>query len=351
MTEHQHYVPILKMKRGELEALSNATAVVKGRVTPLLEVLLGIDAENPAPEESLQALDNKLQRVPEKWGERSVFLDFRYAEAELGGVPNPAFANIVVAHVPAAIPVLYLGMDPAYQAQQIALIHRLGNGCCIRVSVEDLPAYEANLIQLIQVTELPVEAIDLVFDLTSIYGQAVNLVQLSTSVLLTQTPLNGYRSITLAASAFPELLSQEVGRNDVALVSRVEWGNWQWAVSYCHERGIRKPRFGDYSINYPDLPEGDVTWQSAPNLRYTLDDHWYIAKGQSPKNHPLGNRQFHDICATLLVSGHYAGLGFSWGDDEIHAYGTGSPVRGNSNAETWRKLGFSHHFAKVISQL
>src|ERR1039458_5627287 len=80
MFNHHHYVPILKWKMGEYQALNRLTDQVKDGLTPLLEIPpVGFDHETGQDRESADAhLGDFGRRLKSKWPGRSCFVDLKY---------------------------------------------------------------------------------------------------------------------------------------------------------------------------------------------------------------------------------------------------------------------------------
>lgn len=347
-----HYVPILKTKKAELDSLMYASPEVSSSMTPLLEFVLAID-DDATDQEALVKAQKRLEEIATAYGDKEFFFDIFYFSDVV-----EKFGSILIPEIalkfPKAIPVTYLSYGEPTQQLISRLCKALGNGYCIRVLESDAGRVSDDLPKLSRIYNVELDSVDIVLDLESIYGKSQSRIQIGTMNILTCMNLSPFRSVTLAASNFPSQISQVVDAGAVTLLERAEWGNWKVALNYCQQNQIRQPWFGDYSINHPDIPEGDGSWGSAPNLRYATDGHWYIAKGFG-KGHPLKNKQFHGLCHALVATGlspfgYFDGKDFSWGDGEVFAYGTGEREN-KTNAVTWRMIGFSHHFKKVVSQI
>ena len=83
MFNQLHYVPILKWKLGEYQALSRLTPAVKDKITPLLEIpAVGYDFEK---HQTAKSLDDHLaefgRRLKSKWQARNCFVDARLLPA------------------------------------------------------------------------------------------------------------------------------------------------------------------------------------------------------------------------------------------------------------------------------
>ena len=52
--DHHHYVPVLKVKRGEKKALVSIEASIRSHITPLLEVVERIEEKTPSVDAHLK---------------------------------------------------------------------------------------------------------------------------------------------------------------------------------------------------------------------------------------------------------------------------------------------------------
>jgi hypothetical protein len=88
--------------------------------------------------------------------------------------------------------------------------------------------------------------------------------------------------------------------------------------------------------------------QVSATIRYTLDEHWLLVKGESTRA-TSASVQFPDL-ATRLVYGHlkshFAGATHCVGCTGIKQAADGAPKFGS--AEVWRRIGTIHHVSTVM---
>ena len=179
--------------------------------------------------------------------------------------------------------------------------------------------------------------IDLLIDLGSVINATAGTVaQIHRANIDLIPSLNEWRTLTVASSAFPLVLSP-LARDQWNLAPRIDWRGWRQVVTG-QKQPSRLPSFSDYAIAHPDLPpEGQATILA--QLRYATEDNWLIWKGRNAIQQ--GYDQFFAICADLVARPEYRGKNFSWGDAEIAQKAANGGSRGN--AETWRRIGTNHH--------
>src|SRR4051812_34890347 len=121
MFNHLHYVPILKWKLGEYQALSRLAPSVKDRITPLLEIpAVGYDFEKHRTSKSLDDhLSDFGRRLKSKWQARACFVDTKPIGAlerlADGAHPLDRVLGLARAEGCQAIPAIGLSSDVDYR--------------------------------------------------------------------------------------------------------------------------------------------------------------------------------------------------------------------------------------------
>jgi hypothetical protein len=354
MFDHKHYVPVLKWKQGEQQALQELSGPVKSFVTPLIEIppvpwnyTLGV---------ATKTIDQHLLRTSDQlyscWGCSDIlFLDMHlvppgermsdgrhplkyvFDEARLLGV--------------SLIPVTGLGRDTHYQTavREISSVDR--RGICLRISDEHLD--DDDLESLLRDTLDAVASrraeVDLILDLADISGENPRrLSRYLVDAIRRLERFRSWRTITLVSSSFPRDLSA-IPRDAIDAIPRKDWEVWNHVLS---SSSGRKPSFGDYAIQHPEPPEIDPRiMRMSASIRYTADTEWLIVKGRNVKTYGYG--QYHDLCRHIVADPRFYGEDFSWGDEYIAECSRGET--GTGNATTWRRVGTSHHIKVVCEQI
>jgi hypothetical protein len=351
---HTDYVPILKFRQGEYQALFRLSAAQKANIVPLFEVTppeYDFELEQPA-----KSLDDHLRkfgaRVETKWGVRPALVDAGFldpAARMIGGVhPLASVFEDLRDHEANCIPVTTLTRDADYQeaVRDIAAIDQAG--VCLRLSFDEAgdPDLAANVEAFLDGLELPLDELDIVLDLQSPNFLPIDgLATLIGNLLTGNDVFDGCRSLVLAATAFPSAMS------DLALgigaLPRHEWLLYK-AVIEGAEDGMRIPAFGDYAIAAPDLVTGDMRLlKPSASVRYTVDDAWIVCKGPNVRDNGFG--QYTGLCLAVSADPRYLGHAFSMGS--AYVYGCGHGTESTGNLTTWRWVGTNHHLAKVVHDL
>lgn len=351
MFNHLHYVPVLKAKAGELRALRDLDANIKGAITPLIEVPPVVwDYVNDRPDKSVEDhLSSVITAIGRAWhGEMPAFLDF-YDPESIEGRPDLMVNAFVSAREAgtALIPVTGYERPSSYTDAVIQVIRQDRRGLCLRLEISDLQDSPEDVVgSLLETHGVEASNTDLVLDLGSIGPDHEATFAVAIKEILNRLPyLQEWRTLTLAASAFPVNLSR-IPPDTIAQVDRTEWRIWR---SLAGSKKIQRvPTFGDYGIQHPELTEVDprVIRMSA-NLRYTIEDSWLIFKGRNVRMYRY--EQFNDLCASLVARPEFSGSSFSPGDAYIARCAEG--IDGPGNATTWRQVGTSHHITFAVRQI
>jgi len=212
------------------------------------------DFVNEAPSKSL---DEHLGKVPEKlfgaWGrKRDVFLDLLWvppADRMQSGAHQLTFVLDGLRKLGVdAVPVTGPARDTAYQAAVNQAVGVDNRGACIRLTSDDLgdlPGLASELEGLQETLGLAPDKLDLVIDLQEVTPRNEALVVTGTRAVLNGLPqITKWRTLTLAAAAFPENLS-DVPAGTVVPIPRADWTLW---LAIRGGKPSRLPAFGDYAI-------------------------------------------------------------------------------------------------------
>jgi len=352
----KHYVPILKGKYGEFQALQNLESATKEALTPLVEVVpIPWDYKKKKPAKTIDGhLATLPSRIQNAWGtERPLLFDGFNVEDETTGKGLDPLTHLFNACRQAGVslvPVTGLDRNPQYQtavARAIAADHL---GCCLRITSSDWPggSFPSSAVtRLLKHVRAKPSDTDLLIDLGPIGEGHVDTFVLLARTLLQAVPKpNQWRSLILAGSAFPFFLT-DVRQNSISSTPRAEWKMWDNLVT--KKPGLsRLPTFGDYAIAHPGLPDLDFRLIiMIPNIRYTCKEDWLIVRGKNPKKSK--GPQYRALCQALIQQGQWQGESHCWGDNFIQQCTSKQGRPGN--ATTWRAVGTNHHLTFVADQI
>jgi hypothetical protein len=352
MFDHTHYVPMLKLKAGELRALNHLTANQAKGLTPFFEIPpVPWDYEMDEPAKTVEEhLAKVAGNIEKHWSEAPFFLDFKYIEDDLLEQGTKYISNLTKSMDELGlnyIPVLGLGRDEAIKKEFVDSQCYRKNGLCIRLEGDDFDSdeYGEELVDLAESMDIEFESIDIVIDLGLIPGSGLSPFVVGLKNIIRFLPqLNKWRTLTVSSSAFPASLANFTA-NAADTTPRSDWGLWGRLTSGSLRR---KPAYGDYGIASPAPFDMDPRMMRlGAKIKYTLDEKWLIVKGVGISR--KGYKQFHDLAAFLVKRKEFYGPEFSWGDNYINECATRACNSGNQT--TWVTVGMNHHFAVVVSQL
>lgn len=348
----RHYVPCLRWKQGEYQAIFSLSTSTKSFITPLIEIPeIGYDFE---AQEEAKSIDQHLakfgKRLESKWRFGQAFIDLKLVESyhrmEDGRHPvTYVFEEIGARNCP-AVPVTGVNRDEVYQRAVAAIVRQNGNQLCVRMGLEEAAQQNAGvrINDLLSFHGTSADKCDFVFDLGAPNFIPINGILALVQSLIERTPhLLEWQTFTLLGTAFPASMGEiEEGAQKRA---RHEWLLYKALAENLRAQGSRIPTFGDYSVNHPDVLTGDMRLlKPAATIRYTIDDAWLIIKGKNVRKHGL--KQYRSLCKTLVDSDEYLGAPFSMADAYIAGCARGHESTGNLT--TWRRMGTNHHIEKVV---
>ena len=374
------YVPILKAKAGELEALRHLEAPPTP-LRPLLELMPPSSRQQSGDLEEAEELDDASASdtgqgpaEPANGGGETHRLTRQLRKLALAirdDLPAGTVCSIDTAHIdglpiarhaweslaatlteqlePTPIrPVFRLTDPPERLAWVRGVIAEFSAGACLRLGSPNRDAdarQAADLLgQVLNQLELAPEQISVVIDLWAIEDDRDLQRALATAEeLLKWTDQRPWQSVTVASGAFPASISHLPG-DAVSPLPRRDAALWRQLQE---RQSARLPDFGDYAIAHP--APGGASRAPMPNLRYATETEWQIWRQRTPQE--LGNERFCIICRNLVASEHFPSdrKRLCWGDRQIAARSEECSSPGN--AAKWRAFGTSRHLALVSDRL
>ena len=344
----EHYVPVLKVKKGEKEALALVEPSLKQRITPLLEIVER-KAEKKATVEghlvtAFKGLASSLV------GYARCFIDVRELASDGAAAAASVFDR---ADADGIVFTPVTGLSRTADAAA-ALRHRT-HGIAIRLTRAELEAggLAARIGPFIQTYGLSPGEVDLIVDLGELDELIVEGIVALTESFLGEVPDHGtWRTLTVSGSAFPISMGG-VDRNSHDFAERAEWVAWRDNLYANRSAIVRLPTFSDCAIQHPKGVEGfdPRIMQSSASIRYTTADSWLLVKGEGTRK-AVPSVQFPRL-ATTLVYGHlkssFVSSAHCAGCSSIKAAADGA--EGFGSAGTWRRLGTIHHLTSVVGDL
>ena len=245
-----HYVPVLKVKRGEKGALQRISPVLRPLTTPLLEVVEWRTREKPSLSGHLDTAFKDLAKSLH--GYPPCFLDARELAPHGQVAALEVFSRAVGAGIP-FIPVTGISDRADVSAaleQEGAWTGHPADSFRVRGLENYRPVFMASWL----ITTSGFEATDLILDLGPVEDMvAEGVTRLATQFLGDVPRPESWRNLIVSASAFPKSM-EVVERHSNTVVERSEWLAWK-----CLRDGgrlVRVPTYSDCAIQHPAGVEG-----------------------------------------------------------------------------------------------
>lgn len=344
----RHYMPVLKVKRGEKKALQAIAPALQRQIIPLMEIVERRAEKTPTISQHLKTAFRDFELSVRPYGR--FLLDTREIATD-----GPAAAADVYQRAATAgmrfTPVTGVSRSADVTA---ALSHRT-NGIAVRLTRAEFE--EGNLARDLRAFlfhhGLVPEEVDLVVDLGAVEELiAEGIAKLTQEFLAAIPDQSRWRTLTVTACAFP-ISMRAVDRHGSEIVERGEWRAWRDSLYPTRRSASRLPTYGDCAIQHPKGVEGfdPRTMQVSAAVRYTLPDDWLLIKGESTRS-VAAVEQFPRLAKRLVygdLRAHFAGEKHCSGCKGIKAAADGTPRLGS--AEAWRRLGTIHHITMVMDGL
>jgi len=356
------YVPILRWKKAERDALATLEPKIRKQITPLFEFIM------PSPlrdknEFKRIAVDSRTlftNRLPKTIGDinkcsldGSVFVDVHLVDwdmrvSTLEYILNSAkTCRAVIVPVVHIFPVNSTEADKQLRATAVSYANKNVAGLCIRIdriSLDD-NNLASDINDFVKTNNLKLENTDLLIDLGVINAddEAATI-----AGKLSKLPnLEQWRSFIVTGGAFPRDLSNFEKHTHPEL-PRYDWKLWNDLSTL--GTLVRIPTYSDYTIQHP-IHFGNVTSTNvSASIRYTNDTQWDVLRGEGLNNDKgAGHQQYIAHAQTLIKRNFFKGKDCCFGDLYIHERAQPGNTK-TGNPQTWLKAGINHHLTMVVQQ-
>lgn len=347
------YVPALRWRMGEYQALLRLANSVKDRIVPFITIPeIEFDFEERRPKKLVQEHVHPFAaRYKAKWGTRPAWVGVHESIVDQ---PMDDGSNIFTYVFDAlrgfqanAIPAIPLGADVATIHAVSPIVRTDSQGVAISVSLEDLmkPDPSARIAALASALGAPLAEIDLIIDLGAPNFEPYEAFAGALIAALHKLgDLHSFRNLVLIGTAIPETFKDIAKGADV--IPRHDWMFYRKLLKKLPEY-IRRPNFGDYTIVHPHFTPLDMRKiKSAGKVVYTTPVSWEVRKGGAFRDNP---EQMHGLCASIVSSGKFKGTDYSSGDDYIAKCAVRK--EGPSNQTRWKNVAINHHITHVLDDL
>lgn len=347
------YVPSLRWRQGEYQALLRLAVSVKDRIVPFITIPeIEFDFEEWRLKKSVQEHVHPFAaRYKAKWGKRPAWVGVHKSIIDkVMDDGRDAFTYVfdeLRDFGAKAIPAVPLNVDADTTGAVATIVKTDGHGVAISVQLEDLmkPAARARIEALALALGAKLVETDLVIDLGAPNFEPYEaFVGALIAALHKLGDLGAFRNLVLIGTAIPESFKDVAKGSD-----QIPRHDWMFYCTFIAKLpiGMRRPNFGDYTIVHPVFTPGDMRMMKpAGKVIYTTSTCWEVRKGGAFRDNP---EQMHAHCESIVSSGKFKGSSFSSGDDYIakcavHKEGPSSQTR-------WKDVAINHHITHVLDDL
>lgn len=353
-TKNAFYVPCLRWRLAERQALEALSDKAKDGIVPLITIPdLEFDFEDGEPKKTVDEHVGPFpKRYKEKWKMRKAWIDTDLkiqTEMMPDGRPVSQFVFDEIRKFKAdAIPVASLDCTPKVLAQIGAIVAIDKKGLAVRARIEHVmkATFAANLDALLKGLKITREETDLIIDLGTPNYEPYAAFAAALGAALAKIPnLPAFRNFILVGCAFPNSLGEVASPGGF-----IERHDWKFYVELLAKlpKEFREPMFGDYAtVNPAFVAKMDMRKiNPAGKVVYAIKDRWLVRKGSAFRGN---EKQMHALCEDVVKSGVFRGPTFSAGDEYIDK--CAKKTVGPSNQTKWKTVGINHHIMQVIGEV
>ncbi len=351
------YVPALRMKKGELEGLSQLRTDVADCVVPLLIVPPAKERDS-ASQESLFPLGNDVPDVGgvvvKYWAHRQVFVD-AFALFKEHGVDKasdwlPAMyaraRSMGVLAIPAATLVDIEKMGPVAFKDAMSADSGLRFG--MRIASGDLADPSIDERVGVVLADLGLTAAE-----CAVFADFSTGVDLSDPLIVEPVirgaleqlqTLGHWQLICFLGTHYPESNPAKPGKT--FMQPRNEWHAWKAAVRF-DPSTAQHMIFGDFVADSAKMDFKAGGAQPIRHIRYATDSNWLVVRGEAEGS---DYESMKGVFQRVVDSGQFAGATFSAADAYIYDVARNNSPKAGS-ATTWRQLNTTHHITQVVADI
>lgn len=356
------YVPILRAKAGEFEALKNLKPIYSQKIWPFFEIpqLTDSDKKSKALKDSPQIkkdfLTNIANGISNINTSNSIFFDLFDWKADSYIETGEHVLSYMYRTLGSSGTLVHpvIGFDRwdilDYQNSLKGLVVPEGTIYCLRIdstSIDD--AYDVDYFtdtirEILDSIGLSGGEVIIMFDFGDVTHKSIISMHADMEHLINSIEGFGFAAIMIAGCSFPIIINDAVKEIDSTdLVERKEIHVWKAIYSDISARLL----FADYGIRNPKGADGIVAVHANGKIRYTIENKYFVARGHSKQK---GNKgaQMYDLARNIVNSPYYLGSGFSWGDERIDACSK-EEIKGGPTQ--WISYDTNHHISFVVEEV
>ena len=335
------YVPVVKSKSNDLDAISRLQATSVGLIKPLLESPIAIENKVAVTDVAKAAseVSSRLPQIPHYFDPLNFEAEFRQLSA----------VQKLAAEGRSTTPTFGLHRLPKDKEGIATILHKFGLSLGIRVDLRDLhevpeETWEALITYSGQVGLSP-NRIELLLDLQHIEAHREEQITEAVLDFLLIEPKGFVPGVitVIGSSALASVADVTVnGERSVLRTERNVWAKLNYELD-----GTRAIQFGDYGVVNPRFAFSGPNPNANAKIRYATGAEHRVFRGHGLYK-PNRFDQYFDLAKRVVDSAVFMGRDFSFGDDYISA--CAEREVGPGNLGTWVKVDTNHHIEVVSRQ-
>lgn len=340
MFDHKHYIPVLRWKQSEWLALRDLTALLKAHMTPIIE---------PTPNKFNDYNQNNAQKMigelNKNWGSGLMFVDCHLVADSVQGILLEDLYSLSADADISLNPVIGLERPETYRQIVQDIIGQTNTDVAFRVTADELTGanFRNRIDRSLNDLNIHPQKVHVIIDYGFLQTQAMDF----SDIYRCLPHIQNWESLTVLAGAFPLDLTQFYPAG-IYRQPRYEWLCWQRAI--LESKGVRKPSFGDYTIQHPNFIEPPERSNPSASIRYTYEEDWIIMRGEGLRGEDSpGYDQYISNARLLCAQDEFCGARFSVGDQYISDIAQYQNTTGNPGS--WLRAGINHHLVFVCQQI
>ncbi|MEJ1119043.1 beta family protein [Phyllobacterium sp. CCNWLW109] len=347
------YVPTLRFKSGERNALSRLNKTVSDRILPhfILTPLSEKDQEKKRHLTPDELIHLNARRIGITWPLRPALVDVRFLFDALGDLGSAAWLPTLFVQIKGAnglpIPVMTLAdIEGGHYEGFKATIDKIGPDLALRLQLEDLSDVRLAIrIQniLLKLVAKPAQVIVLLDLSDASFDDKEAISEYLKDTFNRLLAIGIWRRVILQATSYPD--SNPAKTNTVVMLKRNEFDIWK---SFIESDPVARDllSFGDFGADCAKFTFKSIKVKPIPHIRYSTSDSWIVARGNKQDS---AATSIAAVSNMILESGKFLGSDYSWADQFIadRASSKGNP----GNAITWRQVNTVHHITQVVSEI
>jgi len=356
------YVPILRAKKGEFNAIRNLSESSHERILPLFEFPRFTNKTNnlvicrgqPNPIECY--LNDLVNKIITSRGTNPVLIDiFKWSPDST--VENGEHVLSYIAkrlseqHTP-VIPVIgYDRWEDEEYSNALSLIDYTGGKYCLRLEsyafsdMLDDDYFLENIDDIIAKLNLDTSKCSVILDFGDVTKVSISEIQDKIATALSLLSRYQFEFISIAGCSLTTVINDMVSDIDsTGTIIRREMIAWE---AYKRHEYTPNLIFGDYGVVNPTAQDDIIAPDANGKIRYTIKNNYFVVRGHSRRQGNKGE-QMYDLSQIVADSSHYMLEIFSWGDKRIKDCSNrlfkGSPC-------DWVAIDTNHHIQSVITEI